>query len=271
MGNLILTKSHKAVNPYFAEKMGINLYTGEELSYFIYNYYMLLDDDFLEDRLFNFIERELEMKDLSTKLRKWRGRVSYEELLLVILQDIHYYSSKELTDFYARLESMSKEGTEYVIKEKADYLVNMGHSFEGIRLYDRLLAGKSEKVLPENFLAAVHYNKAVALARLYANGPAMREFARSYQISDREDTLRHMAFLSFLDKGVPLPEEFTQAVTEEQRETWKEEFEELRTKSLFSGKALEVDQAMEMDDIKRPQRLEQLLSEWKAEYIRCQG
>ena len=41
MGNLILTKSHKAANPYFAEKLGINIYTGEELSYFIYNYYML--------------------------------------------------------------------------------------------------------------------------------------------------------------------------------------------------------------------------------------
>ena len=271
MGNLILTKSHKAVNPYFAEKLGINLYTGEELSYFIYNYYMLLDDDFLEDRLFNFIERELEMTELSAKLRKWRGRVSYEELLLVILQDIHYYSSKELTEFYAKLESMSKEGTEIVIREKADYLVNMGHSYEGIRLYDRLLVGKSEKTLPEGFLATVHYNKAVALARIYANAPAMKEFARSYEIVPGDEALQSMVFLTFLDPALSLPDKVLQAVTEEQLADWKEVFEEIKNRSIYHGKAQEVEAALDLDDIKRPQRLEQMLAEWKAEYIRCQG
>ena len=271
MGNLILTKSHKAVNPYFAEKLGINLYTGEELSYFIYNYYMLLDDDFLEDRLFNFIERELEMTELSAKLRKWRGRVSYEELLLVILQDIHYYSSKELTEFYAKLESMSKEGTEIVIREKADYLVNMGHSYEGIRLYDRLLVGKSEKTLPEGFLATVHYNKAVALARIYANASAMKEFARSYEIVPGDEALQSMVFLTFLDPSLPLPEKVQQAVTGEQLADWKEVFEEIKNRSIYHGKAQEVEAALDLDDIKRPQRLEQMLAEWKAEYIRCQG
>ena len=271
MGNLILTKTHKAGSPYFAEKLGINIYTGEELSYFIYNYYMLLDDDFLEDRLFNFIERELDMKELSAKLRKWRGRVSYEELLLVILQDIRYYGSKELTDFYAKLESMSREGTEYVIKEKADYLVNMGHSYEGLRLYDRLLAGKSEKSLPEHFAAAVHYNKGVALARIYANRGAMREFARSYDIDKNEEALKHMLFLTLLEPSLQLPEGLEEAVTEEQREAWTLEYEDRKNRALFRGKALDVDSAMELDEIKRPQRLEQLLAEWKAEYVRCQG
>ncbi len=271
MGNLILTKSHKAGSPYFAEKLGINIYTGEELSYFIYNYYMLLDDDFLEDRLFNFIERELEMSDLSAKLRKWRGRVSYEELLLVILQDIHYYGSKELTDFYARLESMSREGTEYVIKEKADYLVNMGHSYEGLRLYDRLQAGKSEKNMPAHFAAAIHYNKAVALARIYANRGAMREFSRAYALEKDEKSLKSMVFLTCLEPGLALPEDIEDDVTEEQRAAWQLEYEDIKNRALFQGKALEADSAMELDDIKRPQRMEQLLEAWKAEYVRCQG
>ncbi len=271
MGNLILTKSHKAANPYFAEKLGINLYTGEELSYFIYNYYMLLDDDFLEDRLFNFIERELEMAELSAKLRKWRGRVSYEELLLVILQDIHYYNSKELTEFYAKLEGMSKEGTENVIREKADYLVNMGHSYEGIHLYDRLLVGKSEKTLPEGFLATVHYNKAVALARIYANASAMKEFAKSWEIVPGDDALQSMVYLTFLDPELTLPEAVKKTVTEEQMADWREVFDEVKNRSIYHGKAMEVEAALELDDIKRPLRLEQLLADWKAEYIRCQG
>ena len=147
----------------------------------------------------------------------------------------------------------------------------MGHSYEGIRLYDRLLVSKSEKTLPEGFLATVHFNKAVALARIYANSSAMKEFERSWEIVPGEDALQNMAFLTFLEPSLELPEKVQAAVTEEQLADWREVFDEVKNRSVYHGKALEAESALELDDIKRPQRLEQLLADWKAEYIRCQG
>ena len=49
------------------------------------------------------------MTGLETKLRKWSGQADLSELLLVILQDIHYYSSAELFAFKEQLERLFEE------------------------------------------------------------------------------------------------------------------------------------------------------------------
>ena len=78
-------------------------------------------------------------------------------------------------------------------------------------------------------------------------------------------------FVTFLEPSLELPEKVQAAVTEEQLADWREVFDEVKNRSVYHGKALEAESALELDDIKRPQRLEQLLADWKAEYIRCQG
>ena len=99
MGSVLLCRNRQVNEPYYVEALGIMLYSAEELSYYIYHNATLIEENFLDERLFRFIGQELAMEDLEHKLRKWKAQAELSELLLVILQDIHYYDSDELYTF----------------------------------------------------------------------------------------------------------------------------------------------------------------------------
>ena len=57
MSGLILCREKTVTHPYYVTELGIHLYTGEELSYFICHNILLIDEDFLDERLFDFLEQ----------------------------------------------------------------------------------------------------------------------------------------------------------------------------------------------------------------------
>ena len=105
MSGMLLCRSHPVKEPYYVEELGLCLYSEEELSYYIYHNATLIGDDFLDERLYRFIGTELGLDNLERKLRKWAEQAELSELLLVILQDIHYYDSDELFHFREKLAS----------------------------------------------------------------------------------------------------------------------------------------------------------------------
>ena len=57
MSGLILCREKTVTHPYYVKELGIHLYTGEELSYFICHNILLIDEDFVDERLFDFLEQ----------------------------------------------------------------------------------------------------------------------------------------------------------------------------------------------------------------------
>ena len=145
MSGMLLCRSHPVKEPYYVEELGLCLYSEEELSYYIYHNATLIGDDFLDERLYRFIGEELGMENLERKLRKWAEQAELSELLLVILQDIHYYDSDELYHFREKLAAMARKSPAARQKEKADTLFAAGRYAAAGQVYDRLLA--SEEVI----------------------------------------------------------------------------------------------------------------------------
>ena len=59
MGNLIYCRETEVTVPYYARELGISLYSAEELCYYIMNYVLLLDGDFIDEDLYRFIGEQL--------------------------------------------------------------------------------------------------------------------------------------------------------------------------------------------------------------------
>ena len=57
MSGLILCRDKSVTHPYYVKELGLHLYTGEELCYFIYHNIPLINEDFLDESLFEFLNQ----------------------------------------------------------------------------------------------------------------------------------------------------------------------------------------------------------------------
>ena len=69
MGELLLCNEAIAALPYYIEVVSINVYSIEELNYYIINNTYLLDDDFMSLELCTWIENHAHLPKLAMHLR----------------------------------------------------------------------------------------------------------------------------------------------------------------------------------------------------------
>ena len=69
MGELLLCHETIAALPYYIEETGINIYSMEELSYYISGNVYLLDHSFMCESLCTWVEKQMHRVELAQKLR----------------------------------------------------------------------------------------------------------------------------------------------------------------------------------------------------------
>ena len=271
MGSLILCRSAVAKHPYYVPELGIRIYSGEELSYFIYHNLMLLGDHFLDERLFRFINQELGMPELETKLRKWAGQADQAELLLVILQDIHYYDDTELKAFRSELYRLKAAKSTDLMKEKADYFFRRRRYYDAIRCYREILTGKSEESGDSAFLGDVWFCMGSALAGIFSFDRAVDCYQHAYELLHAEEALQKIYEIHLMDSLSVFPEELFADVPTETIHRWKENFEQMKKQAALEGKAKGAFALTNEDSVRRAVGFCRLVQDWKNEYRRSQG
>ena len=73
MGRVILCIGNQAKIPYYFEKLGIQVWSVEELCYYLYKNLHLADDSLMNQGLCTWLGQELGMKELAGK-RMWPAR-----------------------------------------------------------------------------------------------------------------------------------------------------------------------------------------------------
>ena len=56
--------------PYFIKEVNKNIYSIEEISYYLYNYLYLIDDKFFSDELIEYIEKELDQPNIAAGIKQ---------------------------------------------------------------------------------------------------------------------------------------------------------------------------------------------------------
>lgn len=267
MSGLILCNDIKVKNPYPVAELGISLHSVEELSYYIYNYVFLLENDFISEPLLYFIGTELAMPKLEEKIRKWIADQSdMAQILYMILQDTHYYSEAELGVFKAQLEWMRRAKPSERAKKKADYLLQKRKYASAIQLYDSIAAGEQDKGMTREFMGALYHNEGVAYAGLFEGEKALYCLEKAYEILEREGILKEIFFLCQMSEELELPEAMMVAVPAEQQYKWKDEYDTLYKHLKYSGKGKEVGETWDKDSVRKKAGIQKLLTQWKQEY-----
>lgn len=270
MGNLILSGSPKAAHPYYSHQLGIHIYTAEELSYYIYNNLLLLEDNFIDDRLLLFLEKELDMAETAAKIRNWKDNAEFEELLLVILQDSGYYNSQELQRFGEQLERFKQEGVEALYMEKADYLSNMGKLYMAIEIYNKLLSMRSGIMSSDAKRAKVYAHMAADVARLFDYNQAYDLTRKAYAMDPQPDYLRQMYMISKMAPDINADAELS-GLDIDLLAQLEHEFEQAQADAEKSADYIRATDMKDKDAIRRNAGLTGLVIEWQNEYRRCEG
>lgn len=268
MGNLILTRSPRAAHPYYVPELGIRLYTAEELSYHIYNNLMLIDRGFIDERLLTFL-RECGQNELAAKLERWKDDADFWELLLVILQDVHFYNGQELEKFRAEAARIATEGHEKIMHEKADYMLSIGRYYDSIRMYEKLLESRSDYALGKKVRSGLFEGLGVAHARLFIYDKAAEAYAMAYAQNKNEKYLRSIYMIHLISPETPYPSELFGALEPGRLSAWAAEYEAAREQAALYGKARAAAELSGKDDRRRRAGYLDLISEWKTEYRRC--
>lgn len=274
MGELILCRMPIAGSPYYIEEKGINIYSLEELSYYIANSTYLLTPAFMNRQLISWIGRELkevklekeleELLDESTPLHIFCGHILESNGLLTP------YEIRETVKKISELENKSEAECR---KIRADSMRKNGHLTDSIYEYENLLDRKMELRIPIGLEGDIWHNLGSAYMGLFFFREAENCFRNAYEKNHRQQSLRAllMAFLvSKNEEGFQKEVDHflvSPALVDEIRKTIKDEE---NREDLLASKD-EILKEFEEDEKGRVQASDKTakrLNDWKAEYIR---
>ena len=152
MSSFILCHERKANKPFYLEDINLNIYTIEELCFYLCNNLYLLNHRILNKELCSWIDEELGMSHLAGLLIQTLPSQSLVRFVVTILSHVGFCEEGELEDIQHTLLSLKDQSEEEQRKRKADNLLNNGKYESALIEYERILRKKTSDRLGREFM-----------------------------------------------------------------------------------------------------------------------
>ncbi len=255
MSGYILCQIKRAKIPYYIVNISTNIYSIEELCYYMYHNIYLLDDTIINEQLCVWIRDELHLRRLYQKLYpRLDERSSIGEFILPIFKEINYLSHEQFKEMNERLKQFEEQPEAVRRKLKGDYLVEHEKYINAIRVYQSALEDVKDTNLGEQFTGSVYNNMGCAYASLFQMEEALECFRKSYESLRSRAALKSYLFAVHMNNG-------------------REAYEQLaRELDVDAETRKEMDAQMaEAMKIELPKDLDSALTAWTREYHRNTG
>ncbi len=239
-----------AKHPFFIESIGVNLYSIEELCFFLQKNMPLIDESIVSLNLVRWVAEELGLGETALKMEQaLRKQDVLSEFILPLYQDTHYLDAHEIRHLERRLESISSGPLWERMKKKADALAQNGKFSLALRIYYEALGECEDLMMRDSvreFHAAVWYQIGVVHMQLFEYEDGCQAFLKSVELVP--DEKRKTAYLMALK--LTLPSEKYEKQLRVLADDWDEE-ELQRLKEISEQRVDEVQKEAkteEMDD-----------------------
>lgn len=265
--SLILCRREPAAHPLYIEKLGVHIYSAQELCYVICQYPLLAMDGFVDDRLREFVADGLQMGFLAMKMEKTaRGGGSDEEILMMILQECGYCSAAEIGKYKQQLAGYRKMRREEYEKATADFYYSLGQYRAAIDKYQEILDRGRLNLMDDEFAARLWSNIGASYAGMFWFERAMHAYEMSYGLSKSEDTVKRMYQLTLFAPKLAVKERYQSLITADMAAKWAAEVEEFKESACGTDEVQEVVLMFQKDPLKRAAACERKLGGWKKAY-----
>lgn len=202
MGSLILCHRKRAKRPYEISRIHMRIYTIEELCYYICNNLYLIDHTIMNRRLCDWLDDELELRDLAEELRKALDQnAALSEFVLTILQGSIIYAPLEITKIQNLLEQLQNQKDVEKAKYKADTLLKAGEYASAILVYQSVLNKEWDDSVERTFYGKIYGCLGTAYGCLFLYEEAASMYKEAYRICEDADMLK--AYLYCCQRFLP--------------------------------------------------------------------
>ncbi len=188
MGKALLCVGKTANIPYDLQKIGISIYSIEELCFLFKEETVLIDDNIVRRSLIDWIRDECGLTSLADSLYPFlRGGGSASAFAGTILTYVGYYPPDEIKQIETFLKTSIHLDQYEKTKNVADYLAKSGKGWRAIRIYQDMLHS-----LPDDrkeLRASVFHNLGCTFARMFLFESASDCFMQAFHLCGREDDM----------------------------------------------------------------------------------
>lgn len=202
MGLVTVCKYNRTKNPFFIERAGLNLYSVEELAYFLYHNICVVDRQLFDERLCRWLQ-ETGCQELAGKIRDdIRSGTDFQKLVLTVAGASGFFSPEEQNDLRERLNGLVGLKEQERLKMRADELLNNRNEWAAAEEYRHILKMHQNSSLGMEFYSAVWNNLGVCYARQFLFGRAARCFETAYEYHPDEELLEQAELAAQLAQGI---------------------------------------------------------------------
>lgn len=247
MSGLLLCGRQSLV-PYYIPEIDKNLYSYEELCYYLYHYIYLVNENFFNDQLLCYLEQQLHLGDLADNLKEMMKKdADYESLVLTVFRAGYYYEDEDLTDLVDSLRQMQFLSVPERLKLRADTFLSCQKYRLAIMEYRKIL--RRPDVKPDSELTAdIWYSMGVIHAWLFLYRDAAECFRKAFEISSKETFLKsYVNMLILEDDTIGQIRLDNVPIAEEMVEECRNEIALLRQQVRISPEFIEAEQDSQLD------------------------
>ncbi len=269
-----------AKTPYCFEKLGVYVYSAEELCFCLKENAFLLGREIMHDKLLQFIDTQCNLPQLAKGLYSLvHHKGSLSAFVTLIMEYVGFYDEETIRGVENTLKNNSGLTDYEKRKLRIDYLATHGKCSVALEEYDDLIEAlvnasdgskRNEAVLAD----AIH-NKGMVLASLLLYGEAADCFKRSYEIGGETDYLKRFLLAKRMElsekeyialiAGMPQAYELSLQI-EKQLEEWENKWTQSAT---FAG-LQNMKEWKEKGEVQRyEEECSQLIDALKDEYRSC--
>ena len=243
--------------PYRLKELDLNIYSLEELCYFIFNFAVLISRNFINNNLLQYLDNELEMHDLVEIITDdIKENKRMEVILIDILKYSNYYSDKDISQFIGEIEKLKKINQDEQLEKAGDTLRELNKYERAIRAYEKI-KNKQRPLL-------------VKIANLYGKlqmfDKAVLYFEQAGMISSDDDVLKKIYYIYKLNNTPERFQEYADKVTLDKLTDWDVEYIEFKLQADAKGQINVIDEMFLMDDKYIIENVNNLLAKFKNEY-----
>lgn len=199
MGKIILCVGQYAKNPFCFTLTRVNVYSIEELCYYIYQNIYIITEDLFDKKLFDWIEKELVLVDIAEKLSELKKKKFHlKDLVITLLNSTNYYTEEEITILIGvieKIENLTPLGKQEI---KADNYLKYNSYKKAAKLYKNILEHPDAVALTSDEYGNILHN--LAIAHVYTNSyqEAAIKLKEAYQRNGRKESLTQYLYVLYL-------------------------------------------------------------------------
>ena len=189
MADLYLSIGALSTTAYYLSGLGVNIYSMDELCFYLVRDSYILDADLVDVKLCDYIDDQLELPSIADKLR---GLIEKDapvgEMVTTILEMTGYCSAEEIRNIRQVLVDNASLSFSRKRKLRGDNLVRAGKYARAIEEYQYVLSSMDKDEDPE-LKSAIYHNIASAYAQMFLFDKVAEYYKKAFDTDGSEESL----------------------------------------------------------------------------------